>query len=146
MNIHRSPNPFSSGEEPDWVHITSSVPRNSDKNAENAVIRQKDELLNISGHSERPQDTVRDIKTPPPIPRKPKTLISKESRPNTIMEGVRSGRDMEQNPQNMPQSPGVVYPHDGQGARTTANGGRNTTDLLNDDVDEGINWKPLLPQ
>lgn len=143
MNIHRSPNPFSSDEEPDWVHITSSARRNSEKNA---VILQEDELLNISGHSERPQDTVRDIKTPPPIPRKPKTLISKESRPDTTVKGVRSGRDMEQNPQNMPQSPGVAYPHNGQGPQTTADGGRSTTDLLNDDVDEGINWKPLLPQ
>lgn len=163
MNIHRNPNPFSSSEELDWVHIKNPVRRDSDENAENVIVTgpsvpQGGELLDMSMHpeidhdsadshvAERPHETARDIKTPPPIPRKPTSLISKENRPDTALKSVRSERDMGQNPLNISQSPGTVYPQNRPGAQATSDGGRNTTDLLNDDADEDIRWKPLLPQ
>lgn len=99
VNIHRNPNPFSSDEEPDWVCVSSTT-RKDITDDEKAIAQRPPippgcELLDIvstqsdiDGHldawgTKGTPLVARDMKTPPPIPRKPVSLSARESQHNT---------------------------------------------------------------
>lgn len=155
VNIDRSPNPFSLNGEFDWVRISNSVPKGPEKQGEeqDSSISQKEREFHDTskpsdiGHgspdsraSERPQESIGDVKTPPQIPRKPMFLVSKESRPDTVAKGIGSGSDTKEGSSN------TVNKSHNKALRNTAADDRNTADLLNDVEDGSITWKPLLPQ
>lgn len=98
VNIHRNPNPFSSDEEPDWVCVSSAA-RKDIIDDETAIAQRPpippgcelhdivstqsgiDSHLDAWGTKGTPV-VARDMKTPPPIPRKPVSLSARESQHN----------------------------------------------------------------
>ena len=95
VNINRNPNPFSSDEEPDWVCVSAQKYIDIEKAiAQRPPIPSGGELLDIvetqsgtDGHlgaweTRGPLLVARDMKTPPPIPRKPVSLSARESQHN----------------------------------------------------------------
>lgn len=157
VNIDRSPNPFSSNGEFDWVRISNSAPKDPEKHGEDvaqdsSISQGGREFHDTSTHSEighgSPnsraseglRETIRDAKTPPQIPRKPMFLVSKESRPDTVAKSVRSEGDTKEDSSNTVNNP------NNKTLRGTAGDDQNAADLLNDVEDGNITWKPLLPQ
>lgn len=98
VNIHRNSNPFDSNDEPDWVRISGSSDLGTDMNdntyTEQTSLRYSGcELLDISPtqpetndqqkvgafKTQDPRKAIDNVKTPPPIPRKPISLSSKDN-------------------------------------------------------------------
>lgn len=197
VNIYRSPNPFSANDEPDWIHL--SRPGRSDiglEDSSSAVqVRPQAsgcELVDVSAQPESPNmgvreadkspKTARSIKTPPPIPRKPVLLSSKESRHNISATGTaRAGQDNGQtsldgaeslnrqagntnvltsqqgegssgpassSASQHPETPNLdtMHSYDGSRAQRPTATKKEANDLLGDNVDSSISWKPLVPR
>lgn len=122
VNIHRNPNPFSSEEEPDWVFVSHGARKDLDDDkaiAQRSLIPPGSELLDtvptqsgIGDHNmgaweakETPL-VARDMKTPPPIPRKPVSLSARESQHSApTMKYAHHGQGTEQSLRNRDEDP-----------------------------------------
>lgn len=196
MNIYRSPNPFSANDEPDWIHISRPRSDTDLEDSPSAVQVQPQasccELVDVSAQPESPDvdvgeadkspKTARSVKTPPPIPRKPVLLSSKESRHNvSATETARAGQENGQTSLHRAESlnrqagnTNVLPSQQGEGSSGPASSSasqrpetpnsntilsydesrvqqptaikKEANDLLGDDVDSSISWKPLVPR
>lgn len=186
VNVDRNSNPFSSNDESDWVRISSSSEWgtyiNSNTNTGQASPRSSEgEPLDVpptqpeagnqqsivARKTQGSRKETQDAKTPPPIPRKPISLSSREK-----LHDVKQGQTPLMRDGDITQSESHLQPindlssledaescstsrdsglpsssahrHNGQQAQEYTNTGRDTNDLLGDIMDGSITWKPLL--
>lgn len=183
VNVDRSSNPFSSNDESDWVRISGSsewgTNMNGNTNTGQASPRSSEcELLDVSptqrkaGNQQsivawKTRGSTQDVKTPPPIPRKPISLSLRENshdvkqgqtplmrdgdiaRSESHLQPINDLSSLENaescstsRDSGLPSS--SAHRHNGQQAQEYTNTGRDTNDLLGDIMDGSITWKPLL--
>lgn len=186
VNVNRDSNPFSSNDEPDWVRISGpselGTNMNSNMNTGQASPCSSEcELLGVSPTQPEAADqqsivtwetqgsrkVTQDVRTAPPIPRKPISLSLREKsddvkpgqtplmrdedttrseshlRPMkdlSSLENAKSGSTSRDSGSNSSHA----HRHNGQEAQQYTNTGRDTNDLLGDINDGSITWKPLL--
>lgn len=121
-NPQRKSNPFSMDTEPDWVPHSGLMGKEADARTDRKPVPPPRQQAFDRSESAAPRSASSTMsKSPPAVPRKPLALSSHG--------GVRSpvsGSD--------------------QGAWATPRSSTGAPDLLGDDADEQIEWKPLLPR
>ncbi|KAJ5218285.1 uncharacterized protein N7498_000384 [Penicillium cinerascens] len=121
-NPKRKSNPFSMDTEPDWVPNSSLMGKQADARTDRKPVPPPRQQAFDGSESTGPRSGSSTMsKSPPAVPRKPLSLSSQG--------GVRSpvsGSD--------------------QGVWAAPQSNTGAPDLLGDDADEQIEWRPLLPQ
>lgn len=121
-NPERKSNPFSMDTEPDWVPYSGLMGKEADARTDRKPAPPPRQQAFDGSESAGPRSARSTMsKSPPAVPRKPLALSSQG--------GVRS-------PVSGPD----------QGAWTAPQSSTGAPDLLGDDADEQIEWRPLLPQ
>ncbi|KAL4811568.1 SacI homology domain-containing protein [Aspergillus unguis] len=131
LNVQRTSNPFAPKESPDWTPIPTN---RCDSAIANDVITRKPPLpprsatvsVMSQGQPYSPSESEENLRrNAPPVPPKPSSLGSKHN--GALYPPVRKA---------VSETPTVSM----GGTRSS------TTGLLDDNVDEEVNWKPLIPQ
>ena len=134
-NPQRISNPFSRDTEPDWVLTSGLKRRDTDMCVERKPLppprhRTFDAINSTQSREPRVLD-----KVPPTIPRKPLSLTSHTAHRTSIPSSVSAAFTTSKADSTR------RYQHESQ--EKTDSG---TSDLLDDHMNEEIDWKPLIPQ
>ncbi|KAL4781149.1 SacI homology domain-containing protein [Aspergillus varians] len=134
LNVHRTSNPFSPKDSPDWAPIAATQMKSTDTHE---IVSRKPPVssgsLTATVTSQiqpsSPLEIENSPKNAPPVPPKPTSLgLSQNSATHSSFRNARDDATL----------PGAVSRHSRRPSLTTG--------LLDDNVSEEISWKPLLPQ